>query len=161
MTTQIGNVCSNLHNRIHNIRLLTDIADFQTRKKNFYKITLHNTTIHTTYKKQLSRIHKVIMTAARAIIGNYCFKKSTSYILDKCDLLTAKQAITYAAIKFTHKTITNRLPKANYQMYMEPNKRTKHNTIRTKIRPKTKKLKLHIINKGADLTNNIPLQSSP
>ena len=42
-------------------------------------------------------------------------------------------------------------------MYLPPNKHTKHNVIRTIIRPKTKKLRQHIVHKGADLTNNIPV----
>ena len=98
------------------------------------------------------------MTSARTIIGNYCFKKSTKYILDKCNLLNAKQLITYSAIKFIHKTITNKLPKSNYYMYLPPNKRTNNKTIRTKVQPKTKKLRLHVIHKGADLLNNTPAE---
>ena len=77
------------------------------------------------------------------------------YIQDKCDLLNAQQTIAYAAIQFTHKIITKKLPESNYLMYLPPNKRTQHNTVGTTIRPKTKKLKQHIVHKGPDLTNNI------
>ena len=43
-------------------------------------------------------------------------------------------------------------------MYLPPNKRTNNKTIRTKVQPKTKKLRLHVIHKGADLLNNTPAE---
>ena len=61
---------------------LTHITNFHTRKvfvkslilgKLLYTIPLYTQVTN----KQLSKIHKVIMSAARVIIGSYCFKKST------------------------------------------------------------------------------------
>ena len=100
-------------------------------------------------------IHKVFMTAAMTIIGSYCFKQTTNYILTKCNMLTAKQLITYSAILFTHKITTNKLPTSNYSKYLPPNRRTTNMTIRTRIRPKSKKSKNHIVHKGAELLNLI------
>ena len=98
MTTQIGNVCANLHHRIHNIRQLTNITNNKTRQifinslvmgKLYYALPLYTQVT----KKQLNMIQKVIMTAARAIIGSYFLKQTTNYIITKYNMLTAKQQL--------------------------------------------------------------------
>ena len=43
-------------------------------------------------------------------------------------------------------------------MYVPPHKRNSHNIIHTKLRAKSKKIKSHIVHKGAELTNKIPTQ---
>ena len=39
------------------------------------------------------KLHKVIMSSARAAIGNYCRYKSINYLLKKCNLLDIKDLI--------------------------------------------------------------------
>ena len=51
-----------------------------------------------------NKIHKIITTAARAAIGNFCFKKSIKYILNKCKWLDVNELIDYSALTLIHKT---------------------------------------------------------
>ena len=103
LETQKGNLCANLHFRISNIRKLPKLTNFKTRLtfikslgigKLIYVIPLYTQTINA----QINKFHKVIMAAPWASIGSYCFKKSIGYILGKCNLLTAKQLISYSSI---------------------------------------------------------------
>merc|ERR1712090_43145 len=89
-------------------------------------------------------------------IGSYCFRKSTQYILNKCNMLDAKQLITYSSIMFIKKLIINKIPYSNYNLYQTQNRVAKSKILRTKYKPKSKRLKNHIVHKGAELLNNIP-----
>ena len=60
----------------------------------------------------MNKIHKLLMFAARTVIGNYCFKKSTSYILGKCNWVTAEQLIRMSGLKLIHSILSTRQPKA-------------------------------------------------
>ena len=117
LTTQIGNVCSNLHYWLHNIKQLTNITNMKTRLvfikslvlgKLLYAIPLYTQVT----LKQLNMIHKVIMTSARVSIGSYCFKKSTKYILEKCNILNVKQMIIFSTLIFINKLIQYRVPQS-------------------------------------------------
>merc|ERR1712208_85360 len=108
METQIGNLCSNLHFRIFNIRKLNKYTNFNTRLA-FIKSLVIGKLIYAMpmytqlNKAQMSEIHEVIMTSEHAAIGSFCFKKSIKYILDKCNMLGANEMISYSSIIFTHK----------------------------------------------------------
>merc|ERR1712240_205865 len=158
LTTQIGNVCSNLHYRLHNIRQLTNITSMKTRLvfikslvlgKLLYAIPLYRQVT----LKQLNMIHKVIMTSARVSIGSYCFKKSTKYILDKCNILNVKQMIIFSTLIFINKLIQYKLPQSILELYNVTNNYTKY---KPKYKPKSKKFKNHVINRGIEIFNNIP-----
>ena len=97
------------------------------------------------------------MASARTIIGNYCFKKSIKYILDKVKLLDAKQFIIFSALNIIHKIITNGIPSSIFQLYKNQNKRVKDRTIRTIYKPKTAKMSNHIIYKISKIYNSLPL----
>ena len=97
------------------------------------------------------------MSSARTIIGNYCFKKSIKYILDKVKLLDAKQFIIFSALNIIHKIITNGIPSSIFQLYKNQNKRVKDRTIRTIYKPKTAKMSNHIIYKISKIYNSLPL----
>ena len=78
---EVNKLSSQLHNRIINIKILTKFTNFRTRL-NFlngfvigkinYMLPIYSLT--NTINK--NKIHKIITTAARAAIGNFCFKKS-------------------------------------------------------------------------------------
>ena len=51
-----------------------------------------------TNKFNIDKLHKIVMTAARTAIGSYCFKKSTTYILDKCGWLNINNMIIYSSL---------------------------------------------------------------
>ena len=74
MTTQIGNVCANLHHRIHNIRQLTNITNNKTRQifinslvtgKLYYALPIYTQVT----KRQLNIIHKVIIHLGRRFVA--------------------------------------------------------------------------------------------
>ena len=78
-----------MHNRIFNIKKITPFTDFAARSKfsNGFvmgKINYLLPIYSIATQENLSKIQKIIMSAARAAIGNYCFRKSTQYILIKC-----------------------------------------------------------------------------
>ena len=54
------------------------------------------------------------MKAARAVIGSYCFKKNTKYILGKCKWFNITTMITMSAVKNTHKVLFNQTPEPIY-----------------------------------------------
>ena len=110
METQIGTLCANLHSRIHTIRQITPFTTFHTRLQLIKSIVIGKLTYALPTYTQITdklniRIHRVIMAAARTIIGNYCFKKSINYILDKCKLLDSKDMIAFASIKYKQNII--------------------------------------------------------
>ena len=83
MDLQVGNLCANLHNRINTIWKLTKYTTFHTRLQFTYAMVIGELNyclpIYTQISKHQTKIiHKVIMSAARAIIGSFCFKKSTN-----------------------------------------------------------------------------------
>ena len=68
-------------------------------------------------KYLINKLHKVIMTAARVTIGDYCFKKYCKYILDKCSWLGIEKMILFSGIGFTYKILTKREPEAILRLY--------------------------------------------
>jgi len=122
MDTQIGKTCANLHYRLNNIRKLNVYTSFSSRivfvkslviGKLIYAMPLYTQIT----KKQLSMIHKVIMTSGRIIIGNYCFKQSIRYILNKCKMLKADKLIAFSSINFINKIIFKKTPANNYSLF--------------------------------------------
>ena len=64
------------------------------------------------------KLHKVLMTAARGAIGNYSFKKSKKYILDKCNWLPINKMIENASIKVLHNILFPK-PQILYITYLK------------------------------------------
>ena len=103
MDKTINKLSSELHNKIYNIRKLTKFTNFKTRYqflngfvfgKLHYMVPLYSLTT----EANLNKLHKVIMTAARAAIGNYCYKKSINYILNKCKWFDIKDIIMISSL---------------------------------------------------------------
>ena len=55
-------------------------------------------------RDQLNKIHKLIMKSARFAIGNCCFKKSISFILNACGFVSVNKMIANSALKVIQKT---------------------------------------------------------
>ena len=107
---EISKLASQLHNRTHNIRKITKFTNFPTRLKFLngfvmgkinYMLPIYSNTCNT----NINKLHKIITTAARAAIGNYCFKKSVGYLLSKCKWFDIGDLITYSSLNIIHKTI--------------------------------------------------------
>ena len=109
LDTQVGKVCSELHNRIINIRNITKLSTVKARL-NFLNAFIIGKLIYALPlyvglpQTLLNKLHKVIMTTARTAIGSYCYKKSISYILDNCKLLSIKDKnnINKSILNFFH-----------------------------------------------------------
>ena len=105
-------------------------------------------------KEQLHKIHKVIMTAARAAIEDYCFKKSKIYILNKCGWLNIHNMIKFAAINIIHNIIINKIPTSIFNLF-KINRRSSVDIV-TYYRPKTRKTEQFFIYNGLKLYNKLP-----
>ena len=159
--THIGTLVGKLHNRIHQVRTVTKFTTFHTRLSFMnahiigslnYIIPLYlNLNINL-----LNKLHKVLMTAARATIGSYCFKKSKIYILNKCKWLDIKQMINYASLKFIHKIVVNKKPNSITLLYKNILTRRAVVNVTSLYKPKYKKMKVFIIYNGLAMYNNLP-----
>ena len=96
------------------------------------------------------------MTATRTSIGNYCYKKSCTYILNKCGFLDAKNLIIHASIKLLHNIITSKQPNALYTLYKNPESRRAVVDIRPKYNPKSKALRQSLLYSGIKYYNSLP-----
>ena len=76
-----SNSPSNIYNIIHNLRQINKFTNFNTRQKFInglvigklnYMLPLYANAS----KLNIQKLHKIVMTAARCVIGNYCFKQT-------------------------------------------------------------------------------------
>ena len=72
------------------------------------------------------------MTSARVIIGSYCLKKSTKYILDKTKLLSGDNLIKYTAIKYLHKIMGDNKIQSILTLYKPQNRQNNDYKLRCK-----------------------------
>ena len=96
------------------------------------------------------------MRAARNTIGNYCYKKSCSYILNKCQWLSIEKMVSYSGICFIYKIIANKEP--NSMLSMFKTKKSKRNISKwyTAYQPKTKLMQNFIIYKSLANIYSLP-----
>ena len=142
MDTQIGKLCGILHNRIFELKQVKKYTNFKTRlifmnahvigKLNYLLPLYMGST-----KEQLTKIHKVLMTASRGAIGDYCFKKSITYILNKCGWMSINKMIQCASINLIHKIIINKTPTPIFNIY-KINRRSNVDIV-TVYKPKNRK----------------------
>ena len=163
LDTQIGKICANLHNRLYNLNKLKQFTSFQTRLV-FIKSYIIGKLIYAmpTYMnisdKNIKSIHKIIMASARCAIGNYCYKKSIYYILNKCGIMNANDTIIYSSLKLYHSMYLKGEPKALLETFLKPNIRAKQRMFRPKYIPKTKHVENGFLYKGAQLYNKLPCE---
>ena len=108
---------------------------------------------------QLDRLNKVIMTSARATIGSYCFKKSTSYILKKCNFLEIRDTIILSSMAFLYKVQKENINISILSFFFPKRERDKYHKLRPLHNPKMKRTENHLFHKGANIFNNLPEQS--
>ena len=155
LDSQIGKLSANLHNKIYQLRKLSKYTDFSTRNifiksyimgKINYVIPLYmNASII-----NINKLQKVIMNAARTSIGNYCFKKSKIYILQKCGFLNIRDLITYATICFFYKLERRQKPQSIIDLYAKPNDREKVRWYRPLYLPKSIYMQNSCLHRGAE-----------
>ena len=105
-----------------------------------------------------NKLHKILMTAARCAIGDYCFKKSNKYILNKCKWLSVKNMITYSSLIFIDNIVRCNKPKSIMQIYRK-NRFERHKaTLSLNKNPRTKRYSKFFIYEHTGTFNNIPME---
>ena len=103
----------------------------------------------------ISKLHKILITAARAAIGSYCFKKSIRYILNKCNWFDIEDMILLSSLNTIHKTIANKKPPCLLQYFKSNNRERKGQTTANKYIPTSVKFKNFYIYKYTKIYNKI------
>lgn len=156
----INELCSVLHHRIHNIRRLTPFTDFDTRKKFLrafviekliYMVPIYSIST----QLNIQKLHKIIMTAARTAIGNFCFKKSISFILSKWDWFDIYDLIKYSSLNIIHKIQKLKKPQSLVSYFRTNNKDRKVKSVTTKYIPLSVKMNYFYIYKYSKIYNSL------
>ena len=161
LTSQVGKVSSELHNRLHELSRVSQYLDFSTRLSfvNAYilgKIQYAMPLYYGLNNELENKFHKILMRSARLVIGNYCPKKTIGYILDKCDILPIKTFILFATIKLFHNIAKNNSPESIINIYKKKHIRDKIIKFRPKYIPKAVLLEKTCIYEGAEKFNMLP-----
>ena len=104
----------------------------------------------------ITKLHRVIMKAARTTIGNYCCKQSINQILDRCKWLPIDLMIKHAAITTLHNIITNKTPKSVTNLLSNTDNTRLTKEITTKYIPRTEKYRRSFLYSGLKIYNSIP-----
>ena len=103
---------------------------------------------------QKQRLHKLIMRTARMTINNYCFKKSTEYILGSCNWVDIGEMIKFSSLKFINNLLVTQKPGFLYSN-LKINKRACAD-ISFHIFPKLTPFKNTLLYKGISHYNKLP-----
>ena len=163
MDADINKLSSILHNRINNIRKINKYTDFHSRLKfiNGYVMGKMNymLPIYNNIPKYLyNKLHKILMKSARCAIGNYCFRKSTSYILSKCKWMTIDQMITYSSLVFIHSVNKHKKPKGVLNIYRNSRYNRHKANISVSYTPKNQKYAKLFIQEHTNTYNKVPAE---
>ena len=157
----INNMISKMHNRIYQVKKIIPFTNFKTRLSVinsivmgvlFYILPIH----YNCTNNQLKKLHKVVMTAAKTVMGYGYFKMSNIKILEKCQWLSIYNLLRYSSIVFLYKIKIYKEPTAIYNLYSKKHTErilTKQYTI---YNPKYSDYKKFVIYAGNDLFNSIP-----
>ena len=163
MECEINKLSSTLHNRINSINKIKKFTDFKTRLnflnsfvigKLIYMLPLYNSIPG--YLK--GKLHKIIMKTARSAIGDYCYRKSTSYILNKCKFMNIENMIKYSSLVFINNLIRNKKPKSIMNIYRKSRISRHRANISLQTIPKGKKYSNFFIQAHTSTYNEIPYE---
>ena len=161
LDTEIGNIASNLHYKINQLRNIQHLTNFNTRlaflnatvigKLNYLlPLYLHGT------KENILKLHKIIMASARLAIGHYGCKLNITKILDKCKWLKIESMMVMASLKFIHKITLSQKPKVIANKFKNiKNKRKVCELIPLYI-PRLKNFKKFYLIKATKIYNKLP-----
>ena len=96
------------------------------------------------------------MRSARISIGNYCFKKSIKYILNKCEMFDSEDYVLFSSVKFLYGIRTTNEPKAIVNLFKKQNTRTNKLELYPNNIAKSAKLNNSCLHRGAYVFNKIP-----
>ena len=160
MDSQIGTLCASLHNKLFNLKKVEKYTNFKTRLKILnphimgklqYLLPLYQGS----NQDQLSKIHKVMMSAARMAIGPSSFKQSNIAILKQCKWLPLTKLIDMSVLNFIHKVMTSKTPDVLYNLYKVPKRSIVD--ITPKYIPKTAKTEKYFLYIGMKKYNKLPI----
>ena len=131
----INTIIPSLHNRINTIKSIQNVTDEKTRlqlansivigKLNHALPLLSNISL---YGK--AKLHKILMTTARTVIGHYGFKWSCTKILNNCNWPNIDDMIKLSSLKLLHYIITNRSPTNIFNKMKIPKRNTSEITLK-------------------------------
>ena len=104
--------------------------------------------------RQSSQLHKLVMTAARVVVGSYFYKKPMTCILNKCRWREGSDMVNVSILKTLHSIIFTRKAENIYD-YFKFNRRSTAD-ITTKKYPKSKLAKDFFIYQGIKSYNKLP-----
>ena len=106
----------------------------------------------------ITKIHNILMKAARTAIGNYCFKKSITYILKQCKWISARSMIQYSSLVFIYNIINNKKPKSILNIYKTQRFLRHKADISLNDLPKNKKYSKFFMQEHTNTYNKIPIE---
>ena len=104
----------------------------------------------------ITKLHRVIMKAARTTLGNYCCKQSINQILNRCKWLPISLMIKHAAITTLHTIIINKTPISVTNLLSNIDNTRVIKEITTKYIPRTEKYQRFFLYSGLKIYNMIP-----
>ena len=155
----LNSLLSQCYNRVHSIKSLTKYTDIKTRlkfinahmlSKLYYMMPL----MSSAKLSEKQKVHKLIMFAARTILGSYCFKTSCKKILESINWMSANQIINWSILKSIQKIIFTKAPNSLFNYFK--NNRRQCSIIVPKIYPKSKFSRDFYLFKGLELYNAFP-----
>ena len=163
MDSEINKLSSVLHNRINNIKSITKYTDFKSRLNFVNAFVLGKLNYMLPIYNNLpgylnNKLHKIIMTAARTVIGNYCFRQSNLYILNKCNWMNVQNMIKHRCLCYIHKLIISKAPKCIMEIYRKSRFERHRSNISLLNVPKKKKYSKFYIYEHTGTYNNLPME---
>ena len=159
MEYEINQLFSKANYRLFECSKVKQFTNFQTRlqivnavviSKISYMLPLYSNCS----RDQLNKLNKLIMKAARFAIGNYCFKRSISFILNACSFVSVNRMIVNSALKVIQKTIYTAQPRPIHNFFDIGTRKAA--PISTKYAPGSKLLKQFYPYKYIHTYNSIP-----
>ena len=155
----INMITPNINHRINTLKQIQNVTDEKTRlqlansliigKLNHVLPLLSNIS---EYGK--TKIHKIVMTSARFVIGQYGFKWSCKKILDRCNWPNEEDMIKLSSLKFIHTILKTSTPTLIHNYFKLPNRSCSEITL--KLVPKTKISRKFFLYKYLKNYNNLP-----
>ena len=131
----INSIIPSLHHRINTIKSIQNVTDEKTRLQLANSIVIgklnHALPLLTNisaYGK--AKLHKILMTTARTVIGHYGFKWSCTKILNNCNWPNIDDMIKLSSLKLLHYIITNRSPTNIFNKMKIPKRNTSEITLK-------------------------------
>ena len=165
---QINDMVSKGYNRLNQLRSLSTTANFNSclaiaNAIVFGSVNYGIPILINADKKLLMKLHKLIMSTARCVIGSPCYKMSTKAILNKLNWLSLYQTINFSSIKLFRKIVMSNCPKSlksKYKVSIQTNRRVRVcPSIYTKNIPKLKMRKESFVFKSCELYSYLPNQT--